>query len=178
MLRLLLLATILACGAQAPARADDVPLGANGKPCLGAVVRPPFPFKLSSEFIKAEQRQKKLLARAGFDKAGRYDPLAYRDPKTNILFYVETDGQHLSAIGPDGKLIWTKAWNMCSYRVMVPRIAHVGYVRQPKAGDYIAEIHRKWPWLTTSPVIAVVFDSSQFGLVNQKTGDFFFSGQD
>jgi hypothetical protein len=66
---------------------------------------------------------------------------------------------------------------MCPYRVVVPHIVSIAHARQPKPGDYVAAIHRKWPWLTDSPVIEIFFDSSQFGLVNQRTGDFFFEGQ-
>jgi hypothetical protein len=35
-------------------------------------------------------------------------PHTYRDPDSGIIFYVETDGRHVSAINPDGKILWSR----------------------------------------------------------------------
>ena len=40
--------------------------------------------------------------------AGQFKARTYFDPQTRTVFYVETDGRHLSAIGPDGTLLWTR----------------------------------------------------------------------
>jgi hypothetical protein len=105
----------------------------------------------------------------------RYSPLAYRDPATSMLFYLESDGQHLSAIDHDGRLLWTKAWNMCPYRMAFPHIVSIKHARS--SAGYLAATEKKWAWLGKVPVIRIYFDSSQFGLVNQRTGEFFFEGQ-
>jgi len=158
---------VLPCTAQpVQIRVVQNPIGANGKPCVGFLLSQP-------SFSRQEKKKAGELA----ERAGQYAPLTYRDAATGTLFYVESDGQHLSAIGKDGKLIWTKSWNMCPYHADVPHIISMNYAPQPKPGDYAAAIMRKWSWLTNSPVIAVYFDSTQFGLVNQRTGDFFLEGQ-
>jgi hypothetical protein len=146
------------------------PVGANGKPCTGIMFA-------TSPLPSREQLQLQRHARELAEGAVQYAPLGYRDAATGTSFYVESDGQHLSAIGSDGKLLWTKSWNMCPYRVLIPHIVSVVHARQPKSGDFAATVFRKWQWLTNSPVIEIYFDSSQFGLVNQRTGDFFFEGQ-
>ena len=34
--------------------------------------------------------------------------LVYKDAATSILIYVETDGRHVVAFTPDGKILWTQ----------------------------------------------------------------------
>jgi hypothetical protein len=36
----------------------------------------------------------------------RAKPLAFKDPRTLISFYVESDGRHLAAIDQNGTLLW------------------------------------------------------------------------
>ena len=33
-------------------------------------------------------------------------PQVLQDPKTKVIYYLESDGRHVSAISPDGKLLW------------------------------------------------------------------------
>jgi hypothetical protein len=35
-------------------------------------------------------------------------PLSFKDRSTSTVFYVESDGRHLAAIGSDGKLLWVR----------------------------------------------------------------------
>ena len=47
-------------------------------------------------------------------------PEILKDPKTNVIYYLESDHCHLVAISPDGKLLW-------SLQVMDPSYKQRGY---------------------------------------------------
>jgi hypothetical protein len=38
----------------------------------------------------------------------RAKPKAYKDARTSISFYVESDGRHVAAIDPEGTLLWVR----------------------------------------------------------------------
>jgi hypothetical protein len=132
-------------------------------------------------------------------------PSAYRDPESGITFYVESDGRHLAAIDANGKLLWVRDpffdSNMCPYRSAHPYIDWIG----PPGGSFgrhylgpfkptpdakvntwiVKEIdneimrgrkaeHQK----SDDRFIGLSFNSSQFGYVNIRTGDFYDMGQD
>lgn len=88
-------------------------------------------------------------------------PYAYRDADSGIVFYVESDGRHVSAISPDGKLLWSRDpfadAHLPLYRTRAPRIVFIGRDR----GN-----------------LAVSFSSTQSGTLDVKTGDFTYTGQD
>ncbi len=100
-------------------------------------------------------------------------PIAYADAVTRTIFYVETDGRHLSAISFDGSVLWTRDpfadAHLKPYRVDNPRII---------------SIYKPLPWmLGTRPdpkrhFVAIGFDSTQTGVVDASTGVFDFVGQD
>src|SRR4051812_12323564 len=35
-------------------------------------------------------------------------PTTFKDADSGIVFYVESDGRHVSAISPDGKILWSR----------------------------------------------------------------------
>ena len=100
-------------------------------------------------------------------------PFTYLDSATKTILYVEADGRHLSAISFEGKIRWTRDpfvdAHLEPYRVDYPRIV---------------QIYQPLPWmLGVHPdpkrhFVTIGFDSSQTGLVDVTTGDFFFVGQD
>jgi hypothetical protein len=97
-------------------------------------------------------------------------PVAYVDKKLRIVFYAESDGRHLSAIDFDGRVLWTRNpfvdAHLKPYRVAEPRI--VG-------------IYRPLPWMVEGQkrsFVAIEFESTQFGVVDVKSGQFFSLGQD
>ena len=102
-------------------------------------------------------------------------PIAYHDDQTDILFYVESDGRHLAALDRSGKLLWVRDpfvdQNLCPYRNARPIIFRIGPIPKP----YEALVVKAWK--RQGPFIEIHFDSSQFGAVDVKTGDFFFEGQ-
>jgi hypothetical protein len=102
-------------------------------------------------------------------------PLVYKSPKSGVLFYIESDGRHISALDPLGKIIWTRDpvadTKMKPYRFAEPQIVWIGepqewmvesMARQGKKGEYVA----------------ITFNASQFGVVDTATGEFTFQGQD
>jgi hypothetical protein len=97
-------------------------------------------------------------------------PVAYSDKKLQRVFYVESDGQHLSCIGFDGKVMWTRVpfvdARLEPYRMEKPRIVFIG---QPL------------PWMLKDrkgTFVAINFESTQFGVIDIDSGTFYFWGQD
>jgi hypothetical protein len=88
-------------------------------------------------------------------------PYAYKDTETGTVFYVESDGRHVSAISPEGKILWSR--------------------------DPFADTHLPFHRTDTPPTIvfigrergsiAIKFSSSLFGNLEVKTGDFTHWGQ-
>jgi hypothetical protein len=102
--------------------------------------------------------------------------VAYHDKQTDILFYVESDGQHLAALNQAGNILWVRNpfvdQNLCPYRTERPTIVRIDPFSGPPEADRV-----KAAWKREGPFIEIYFDSSQFGAVDIKTGDFFFEGQ-
>jgi len=131
-------------------------------------------------------------------------PFAYLDPGSGVTFQVEGDGRHLSAKDARGNLLWIRnpfvEGNLCPYRSAHPFISWVG----PQSGDF-GNYHLD-PWtpppddkanaLTFKFVNSMIdgglkiarpkrgdrfvglsFNSSQFGYVNIRNGDFYLGGQ-
>ena len=124
-----------------------------------------------------------LFATAGF-AAERYEyfthpsepfhgPQSYKDPDSGVIIYVESDGRHVTAIGPDGKIRWHRDpfadAHLEFYRTKTPRIVLICRPgtrleeQAAKAGKKLIELH---------------FNSSQFGLLDFQTGDFYYRGAD
>src|SRR5436190_24330359 len=97
----------------------------------------------------------------------------YKDAESGIIFYVESDGRHLAAIDRDGKIVWHRDpfadAKLQYYRTKSPQIVYVGKASE-RAQEY-------WPG-KQKKVIGIAFNSSQFGEVDIKTGEFQFGGQD
>lgn len=110
---------------------------------------------------------------------GKYDqpfpgPQAYRDADSGIIFYVESDGRHVAALSKEGNVLWHRDpftdSKLQLYRTKQPRIVWIG---QPQ----------KWMVEAMSSkgagrFISISYNSSQFGVIDIKTGDFTFMGQD
>ena len=99
-------------------------------------------------------------------------PVAYVDKKAHLVVYAESDGKHLSAIDFEGRVLWTRSpfadAHLKPYRVAEPRIAG---------------IYAPLPWMLAGAkgkdaFVALEFESTQFGLVDLKSGKFFSLGQD
>lgn len=105
-------------------------------------------------------------------------PLMFKDPRSAITYRVGKDGRHLSAIGKKGQLLWEKdpfvEARLCPYRSPHPIIYDI-----QAAERGIPELANN-PRLRIDPrdrYVEIRFDSSQFGVVNERTGRFTFLGQ-
>jgi hypothetical protein len=104
-------------------------------------------------------------------------PLSFRDPNTSTVFYVESDGRHLAAIGSDGKILWIRNpfedRHLCPYRTPWPTIVHI---ESTESNKHMAAISN-WHGDKNHGLLSVQFSGSQFGVVDQVTGDYFPEGQ-
>jgi hypothetical protein len=110
---------------------------------------------------------------------GRAIPTSYKDPRTSITFYVESDGRHLVAIDTLAKLLWVRdpweeAHAFCQYRTPRPVVTSQKIVELKEA----ARAHLKSRGANLEHTfIAFSFDSSQYGMLDESTGNFFPEGQ-
>lgn len=113
-------------------------------------------------------------------------PMSYKDSLTGTIFYVESDGRHLAAIDPNGKLLWVEDpfadLNLCSYRNLRPTIVYVGPPHggmldreddqaATKADAALSKLLKR-----QAHYIEIKFDSSQFIYVDVENGVSFFGG--
>ena len=97
-------------------------------------------------------------------------PHSYKDDDSGIIFRVESDGRHVTAMNPDGRILWSKDTladsHLESYRT---NNAHIVYIHKAdadnvllrgKKGDFIAISFNK------------ISRAELFGILDVKTGDF------
>lgn len=97
-------------------------------------------------------------------------PLSYRDARSGVVFYVESDGRHVSAIDATGKVLWTRYpffdAKLLPYREDNPPIVYVGATSQRLAK------------VLKGNFLSIAFSTTQFGVMNMTNGDFEWMGQD
>jgi len=95
-----------------------------------------------------------------------------------VTFYVERDGRHLVALDPRGMLLWIRDpfedQQLCPYRTPRPVISQV---EAAELSETYKPLLARRGADTAHPFVTIKFDSSQFGLVDEATGDFFPEGQ-
>ncbi|MGD0478646.1 MAG: hypothetical protein ABSA42_00665 [Terracidiphilus sp.] len=98
-------------------------------------------------------------------------PQAYRDAHSGTLYYVESDGRHVAAISKQGKLQWVrdpfKDAHLEAYRTDNAQIISIGEATWWGEG----------PPSQFRGRVVITFNSSQFGALDPKNGDFVFLGQ-
>ena len=105
--------------------------------------------------------------------------MVYKDPRTSITMYVESDGRHIAATDEQGKLLWVRnpweeAHSFCPYRTPRPVVASLKIMELSDSGrSYLKSRGAN----LEHTFIALSFDSSQFGELDEITGDFFPEGQ-
>jgi hypothetical protein len=112
----------------------------------------------------------------------RAKPLAYKDPRSGISLYVESDGRHFAAIDSNGRLLWVRnpfeETGLCPYRSPHPVIYEIEVADSlPDFGGRAGPYLQKLGMVPTDTYVRIYFDSSQFGLVDETSGSFFFEGQ-
>jgi hypothetical protein len=106
-------------------------------------------------------------------------PMVLRDDTSGVLFYFESDGQHITAIGRDGRILW--------HRNPVEEAGLKGIAKDGKA--IWPAIHYAGPpqdWMIkamqaqgkTGAYIAISLNTKDFGLVDRQNGAFTFMGRD
>ena len=109
-------------------------------------------------------------------------PQAYEDRASGTIFYVESDGRHVAAISRDGRLLWVRDpfgdAHLSFYRTETPQIVYIGHgqlagIQHVFGGA--AALQKKWK---EDGTVAIRFNSSQFGDINMRTGEFVMLGQD
>jgi hypothetical protein len=106
-------------------------------------------------------------------------PMAYKDPRSSIVMYVESDGRHIAATDAQGKLLWVRnPWEeshaFCQYRTPRPVVASLKMVELNDA----ARSYLKSKGANLDHTFAALsYDSSQFGTLDESTGDFYPGGQ-
>jgi hypothetical protein len=102
------------------------------------------------------------------------NPMTLKDEKSELLFYFESDGQHVTAIEPDGAVRW-----------------HKNPVEDAGLKGYSKDGQTSWPiifsagpplaWMVEGKkgaYFAVSFSTKDFGLINKQTGEFTYLGRD
>jgi hypothetical protein len=117
-------------------------------------------------------------AEAGGPKEGEprpTKPLAFKEAKTGILLYAESDGRHIAGIDRDGKILWHKNpfedAKLEPYRTRRPVISFIG-----EAPDWMLRSMKSRG--KKGPFVGLSFNSTQSGTLDVKTGEFFLMGQD
>ena len=104
-------------------------------------------------------------------------PHTFKDADSGIVLYVESDGRHVSAINPDGKILWTKDpfadAHLEFYRTHHPQLVYLGAI-----GEAQKWMEKAMAGKGSGKFIALSFNSTQSGVLDLKTGDFTFMGQD
>jgi hypothetical protein len=107
------------------------------------------------------------------------EPMVYRDQATGIVFYFERDGQHVSAIDPNGDLLWTVNPTQGDFTMKFQRDGQ-------QFGHPIIDVVGPAPdrqfWHLpkgkgNDDYISIVFWKA-FGLLDKTTGEFVFLGSD
>jgi hypothetical protein len=110
---------------------------------------------------------------------GRAKAFFYIDPRSKITLHVESDGRQLAAMDSSGKLLWIRNpfedAGLCPYRSPHPVIVEIDIVDAlPDYGERVAPYFKKLGMLPSHKYIQIHFDSSQFGLIDESSGNFFF----
>jgi hypothetical protein len=100
-------------------------------------------------------------------------PYEYTNTNSGAILRVEKDGRHIKAIGLEGRILWSSDpfadSHLAFYRTRAPRIVYIGEASQ-SSQEYWGRKGKE--------VVALVFNSSQFGVIDVATGEFMFEGQD
>ena len=167
----LLLISIYSCAINATELADKkefIKISIS-KECRSAFYGPPLAFIGEKKF----KPPKYELWDTSTPKA-----ISFKDDRSSVMFYVESDGRHMAAIDPSGKLLWVRnpfeESKECPYRTPRPIIQKLESIEVSKE---IADIYKNQNFNMRHDFIRVTFDSSQFGLLDVETGDYFVEGQ-
>jgi hypothetical protein len=100
-------------------------------------------------------------------------PMTYKDPRTSITLYVESDGRHVAAINADGTLLWVrdpfKGSRACPAEKVIPVIASL---KAEPSTSSLAEYLQPFGFEARDQLVEIMFASNFFGYLNERTGNF------
>ncbi|MGO8930585.1 MAG: hypothetical protein ACLQU3_27325 [Limisphaerales bacterium] len=102
---------------------------------------------------------------------------SYRDSNSGTIFYLESDGHHVVALDREGKVLWCRQpaldGNLPPYSKMQPRanplIVWIGALSENEK--------ERLKNTGSGKFIGISFNSRQAGVLDVKSGDFTFQGQ-
>jgi hypothetical protein len=101
----------------------------------------------------------------------------YKDPRTAITFYVESDGKHVAAIDAAGKLLWVRSPfkdpDPAETRTPVIDGIEAAESPVPKYAQFLQRLGFK----ADRPYIRITSALRSFGIMDERTGDFILEGQ-
>jgi hypothetical protein len=104
--------------------------------------------------------------------------MSYKDARTSITIRVDSDGRHLSATDAQGKFLWARnPWeesHFCPYRTLRPVV--FALTNTEMSDQRRATLQLRGANVAHS-FVDLTFDSSQYGVLDESTGDFFPEGQ-
>jgi hypothetical protein len=151
--------------------------GINQSWVQGRVLRP----GLCWPWCNRQNGQRRKESQTGLPRVGPHSgqTLAFRDPRTSISFYVESDGRHLAAIDRDGKLLWVR--NPYEDKpAFCPRFTPrpvIQRIEAPKFTDAGEKAIKAAGGNLDHEFLYLAFDSMQDGVVDETTRDFIPLGQ-
>lgn len=72
--------------------------------------------------------------------AGQFKARTYLDPQSRAVFYVETAGRHLSANGPEGKLLWTRNRRASRVAVQGQVVVRTAMISNPEETTLLSSV--------------------------------------
>jgi hypothetical protein len=165
-----------ACRVERPAKQKAIPIFIRPE-CKWMFYGLDFPEVVANgKTIKAKKRPKPDYVPWNPANA---TPMAYKDPRSSIVIYVESDGRHIAATDSQGKLLWVRnPWEeshaFCQYRTPRPV---VDSLRMAELNDAARSYLKSKGANLDHTFAALSYDSSQFGTLDESTGDFYPGGQ-
>lgn len=90
------------------------------------------------------------------------------------MLYAESDGRHIAALDSIGKLLWVRDpysdGRLRPYRTARPVLWRIS----PLPEGYANLMRKAW---AAGPFVMIEFDSSQFGAIDLRNGNYFDLGQ-
>jgi len=101
----------------------------------------------------------------------------YKDLRTSITFYVESDGKHVAAIDAQGTFLWVRS----PWKELDPSDTRIPVIDGIKVAEPLPPQYLKWllghGFKAQHAHVRITFASRAFGILDEKTGDFILEGQ-
>ena len=134
--------------------------------CLALVA--PCAYTLTSGEVHEQSRPQANPEKA----SGKKLPLTYWAAKSGVVFYVESDHQHVAAIDNKGKVLWHK--NVVDQLPFKELSRPVHVVCIGKAQDWMLQVQKEWG--KSGEYVGIDFSTRDFGILDQSSGVFTWMG--